>query len=249
MLGKKPHEKEALDNLKRWEKKPLLQDIYRDFYRLIARNLAPDVEGNIVELGSGIGKIKEIVPDCICTDIFPFPWLDGSENAYALSFADGAVSNIIQFDVFQHFRYPGSALDECRRVLCPGGRLLIFEPYISWFGRFVYGVLHHEPVGIHDPIPWHAPPDFDLETDPYYTGLGNAMRIFETAEFAEKIKDWELVELFRLSGVSYILSGGYSKPQFYPHALLPAMMRIDALCSMVPALMATRMLVVLQKPK
>jgi hypothetical protein len=45
------------------------------FYQLITGCLTP-LPGPIVELGSGIGAVKEFIPTCITTDIFPNPWLD-----------------------------------------------------------------------------------------------------------------------------------------------------------------------------
>ena len=71
--------------------------------------------GSVVELGSGIGNIKEVIPKCLCTDLFPNPWLDYVENAYALSFGSASVSNLILFDVFHHLKYPGTALQEFHR--------------------------------------------------------------------------------------------------------------------------------------
>jgi hypothetical protein len=48
-----------------------------------------------------------VIPECVTTDIFPNPWLDRVENAYALNFADASVGNLILFDVFHHLEFPG----------------------------------------------------------------------------------------------------------------------------------------------
>src|SRR4051794_22112768 len=77
-----------------WRQRPLLHKVYGHLYQLIRRALTP-LPGPIVELGSGIGAAKAIIPTCITTDIFPNPWLDQQENAYALTFADSSVSNLI----------------------------------------------------------------------------------------------------------------------------------------------------------
>ena len=61
--------------------------------------------------------MKVFVPEWITTDIFPNPWLDRRENAYALNFPDESVSTLIFLDVFHHLKYPGTALNEFRRVL------------------------------------------------------------------------------------------------------------------------------------
>ncbi len=114
--------------------KAALRAVYRNFHELIASRLDRSVPGPIVELGSGMGSIKEVIPECVTTDLFPNPWLDRQENAYQLTFAAGSVSNLILFDVWHHLRYPGTALAEFRRVLAPGGRVIIFDPAISLTG-------------------------------------------------------------------------------------------------------------------
>jgi len=123
------HNDEIAQNLEYWNRKPSLQKSYRAFHQLIANYLTDSEAGQIVELGSGIGNIKETIPGCLRTDLFPNPWIDQVENAYKLSFSDESVSNLILFDVFHHLRYPGSALNEALRVCKPKGRLLIFDAW------------------------------------------------------------------------------------------------------------------------
>jgi len=93
----------------------------------------------------------------------------------------------------------------------------------------------------------HAPEDFDIAKDTYYAAQGNAMRIFETNKYREPLRDWKQVVNNRISSVSYIASGGFSKPQLYPVCLYPAMKLVDRCCNLLPWLFATRILVVLEK--
>ena len=151
------HNDEIAQNLEHWKKKPSLQKSYRAFHQLIAQNLTDSEHGLTIELGSGIGNIKDTIPGCLRTDLFPNPWIDQVENAYKLSFSDESVSNLIMFDVFHHLRYPGTALTEAFRVCSPGGRLIIFEPCVSLLGRLVYGPLHSEPLALNEEITWQAP--------------------------------------------------------------------------------------------
>ena len=69
---------------------------------LIAHYLSAFSTGSVVELGSGIGNIKEVIPTCMRTDLFQNPWLDRVENVYDLSFESASVSDLILFDVFHH---------------------------------------------------------------------------------------------------------------------------------------------------
>ena len=52
------HQAEIQGNLRAWETKPLLQKIYAGFYRQILALIDPKLEGRIVEIGSGIGNLK-----------------------------------------------------------------------------------------------------------------------------------------------------------------------------------------------
>ena len=102
-----------------WQRKPLIREIYRDFYLRIRTFLFCDQHGCTVELGTGFSGLKSIYPSCIATDLFSTPWVDQSENVYRLSFSDATVSNLVMMDVFHHLEYPGDALAEFARVLKP----------------------------------------------------------------------------------------------------------------------------------
>lgn len=240
------HNVEIERNLRAWQKKPVLRRAYRDFHRRIAAHLDASLQGTIVELGSGIGNIRDVIPQCLRTDLFPNPWIDQVENVYLLSFKDGECSHVILFDVFHHLRHPRTALRECRRVLMPGGRLILFEPYISLAGRIVYGPLHHEPIGFARAIEPDAPPSFTVDQDSYYAAQGNATRIFWKGEHREVLDGWDVLARERIGAWPYALTGGYSKPQLYPEALYGVLSAFDALVSLVPRLSALRTLVVLR---
>ncbi len=239
------HRQEIQRNLELWQRKPVLRKIYRSFHELIARHLS-DLEGKrAVELGSGIGNIQEVIPRCLRTDLFAHPWIDQVENAYSLSFADRSLTDLILFDVFHHLRYPGTALEEFHRVLRPWGRVIVFDPCVSALGRLVYGLFHPEPLGLDRDVEWLAPAGFSPDDVDYYAAQGNATRIFVRRE--RELAGWRVVAVERLSAISYVATGGYSRPQLYPQIALPLMRLIDRICDRVPALFATRLLAVLEK--
>lgn len=234
-------------NQKLWSRKPVLQKLYTGFHQLMARYLSQLPGGEVVELGSGMGNIHDTIPNCIRTELFPFPWIDQVENAYKLTFADKSVSDLLMMDVFHHLRYPGTALREFHRVLKPRGRIIMMEPGLSWLGYIVYGIFHPEPIGSADQITWFAPEGWSAEELDYYAAQGNATYVFVRGRFANMLDDWKIIEVKPFVSLSYAASGGYSGPQLYPTFLYPFMLFLDKIFSPFKPLFATRLLVVLEK--
>jgi len=242
------HNIEIHQNRASWDKKPGLRAVYGRFYREIAARIRRDGGGSIVELGSGLGNIKSVLPDCIATDIFPNPWIERVEDAYQLSFESGSVSNLILFDVWHHLQFPGSALKEFRRVLAPSGRVIIFDPAMGLIGRFVLGCFHHEPLGLNQPITWEAPSGSSSKDFRYFAAQGNASRIFTKPEFKTRLADWRIAELTYFSGLSYVATGGFRGPNLVPGVVLEWLASVDSVLSRFPWI-ASRMLVVLEHRK
>ena len=244
--SREQHNAEIHENRRHWERKPLLRKVYSQFGREIAGRVDSTQQGLVVELGSGMGNIKEHLPDCITTDIFPNPWLDRVEDAYHLSFADGTVSHLVLFDVWHHLQYPGTALREFHRALTEHGKVIIFDPAMGVLGRFVFGNFHHEPLGLSQEIQWEAPAILTREDFGYYAAQGNASRVFGSNVFQEQLRSWRVVEVAYFSALAYLGSGGFRGPQLYPMAALPLLNRLDSFLSRFPSL-ASRMLVVLER--
>ena len=241
------HDIEIQGNRRAWQRKAQLREVYRGFHGLIASRLDRGVPGQIVELGSGMGSIKEVIPDCVTTDLFPNPWLDRQENAYCLSFGDGSISNLILFDVWHHLRYPATALAEFRRVLAPGGRLIVFDPAASWTGRFIYGLFHHEPIGLGKPVTWDAPPGFKPADADYFAAQGAATRIFWRRQDPARRSGWDVCEVTPLSSFEYFATGGFSRLQIGGPGAFRLWRRLDRVLSRWPNLFAARLLVVLKR--
>ena len=80
-VGLEQHNIEIHENRRYWERKPLLRKVYSQFGREIAQRVDRTLPGLVVELGSGMGHIKEHLPNCITSDVFPNEWLDRVEDA------------------------------------------------------------------------------------------------------------------------------------------------------------------------
>jgi len=243
MMSVEQHQVEIRRNLEAWNNKPLLRVIYNDFYKRIISRIDQLAPGRLVEIGSGLGGLKQRLPKAICSDLFPNPWLDIVCDAYRLPFAAGAVSHLILFDVFHHLERPRAFLNEAARVLMPGGKVLLFEPFISMASYPVFGLFHHEPVGMRHPF------DLSEVTPPsrYYAAQGSATRLFFRGQCRELLAGWNVTHLEAFSAFAYLFSGGYSKPAMYPAAVLPAWMRMDRMLSRWPRVFGARCLVEIQR--
>lgn len=246
-MGINLHQDLINKNHELWNRKPILRTAYQNLYRIAATQLSGLPDSRIVELGSGMGHIREVIPTCITTELFPFPWIDRIENAYKLSFEDESISDLISTDVFHHLKYPGTALIELHRVLRKGGRVILLEPCMSLLGLLVYGAFHAEPIAINNKIEWIAPKDWSHEHLDYYAAQGNATRIFVGKKYRHQLTAWKSVKTIRLSALAYAASGGYSGPQLYPTGMYSAVKSLEKILDLFPSLFATRLLVVLEK--
>jgi SAM-dependent methyltransferase len=237
------HQSEIRQHLRDWAGKPLLRQVYAGFYRKISAWIDPATPGRIVELGSGIGNLKQHFPQGLATDLFPNPWLDLACDAYELPFRDGTVSHLVLLDVFHHLQAPGAFLKEAARVLVSGGRLILLEPCISPASWFAYTFCHHEPVGWRRPICRSTSPP--PRPRPYYAAQGNATRLFLRRALPGWPAGWIVLHGEAFACFAYLLSGGYRKPALYPARWLGLISRVDAALSRWPGLFAGRCLVVL----
>jgi SAM-dependent methyltransferase len=223
----------------------LLRRVYRGWYGEIACRLSP-VQGETVELGSGIGRFREVVPSAVLTDVEPTPYADLVADAESLPFDDASVANLVLLDVFHHLAHPRRFLEEASRVLVPHGRVVMIEPYCSPLSTIAYRRLHHEPVDLTArPFegdetlagsPWSA--NEALPTLAFFRDDGALRRHAPALRVVEK----RLLTLF-----AYALSGGYCRRPLAPSFLYRPLMALERLLSPLLPLAAFRCLVVLER--
>ena len=241
------HNREIHENRKAWARKPVLRRAYAELYRTICENIEPSIQGSKVELGSGMSNIRDHLPECITTDLFPNPWLDRVENAYQLSFSDSSVGHLILFDVWHHLEHPANALAEFRRVLVPRGRVIILEPAMSVVGRLVYGNCHHEPLGFNTPLSDQLADLSGPDSTRYFAAQSSSHRIFVRRELPGLLDGWEIRTIRPITSFAYLGSGGFRGPQLYPQAFYQLVKLVDGILGLAPSLFAARLLVCISK--
>ncbi|MGA2793992.1 MAG: class I SAM-dependent methyltransferase [Roseiarcus sp.] len=131
------------DYLSVWKEKPVLRVVYADIFDRIATVC---VAGPTLEIGGGVGNLKERVDGVISSDIQYAEWLDLVADAQRLPFACGTLGNIVMLDVLHHIEFPALFFKEAQRVLRPGGRIVMVEPAITHGSWAFYNLFHPEPV-------------------------------------------------------------------------------------------------------
>ena len=126
--------------------KPALKRFYEEIYARYASCLAEcPKHGLVVELGSGAGFAKQLIPELITTDVLPYEGVDQVVDATKMPFRDGSVRFFGMLNVFHHIPDVAAFLAEAERCLAPGGRLLVIDQNKGWISSLILRYLHHEP--------------------------------------------------------------------------------------------------------
>jgi glycosyltransferase involved in cell wall biosynthesis/SAM-dependent methyltransferase len=228
-----------------WNERPLLRELYLDWFRALRARMAR-VPGASVELGSGIGRFREVCPDVVTTDVEPTRWADAVVRAEELPYADGELANLVLVDVFHHIASPSRFLDEAVRVLRPGGRVVILDPYCSRVSTPLYRAFHPERTDL-GASPFEDDPRVDEA--PFDSNQARATLVFFRAadELAARWPELRVVEKRRLALLAYPLSGGFMRRPLVPDGLGRVLMRAERGLSWAAPALAFRCLVVLER--
>lgn len=245
------HAREIFNEHRRvWEQKPVLRRIYNEEF--FARLLSFQKPGGIsIEVGGGPGFFKQLLPTVISTDLVWSAWLDVVADAQTLPFQSSSITNIFGLDVLHHFAVPVKFLMEVERVLVPGGRLILVEPWITPFSYLIYRYLHHEQCDL-SACPWDVNHSQILagkkaldgnQAIPYLL-FGPRHRL-ETLRLTPRLN---LAETQTFCLFAYLLSIGFKPMSLLPEFLYSPVSKFErATASLWRRLAALRVLLVLEK--
>ncbi len=203
--------------------KYFLRKLYEEWYHVFTGVQSQIPAGKMIELGSGGGFLKEILPSVLCTDILELPTNDLTFSALEMPFDDHELSAIFMIDTFHHIPDSKLFLTEAKRVLKKEGMIVMIEPANSFWGRFVYKNFHHEPF---DPQgDWQIPASGPL------SGANGALPwiVFErdSDKFKHEFPGFRLEEISYHTPFMYLISGGVSFKQVFPNFLYPVFRTFD----------------------
>jgi SAM-dependent methyltransferase len=192
--------------------KPFLEKIYDHWYRQIAVAV-PEGPGRVLELGSGAGFLREYIPGLITSEVFFLNDVDCVLDGTALPFANGSLRAIVLVDVLHHIADIRAFFREATRCIRPSGALVMIEPWVTPWSKFVYRRFHHEP--------------FDARTHTWEFAASGPLSsangalpwiLFERdrRQFEQEFPEWNIREIVPQNSFSYLASGGVSLRSLSP---------------------------------
>ena len=234
----------TLEHAKLIQSRYFLRKIYENHYNFFKSETESLSEGIVLELGSGGGFLKKIIPSAITSDVVRVPTLNLTLSATHLPFKDRTVAAIVMINVFHHVQDVGLFLKEAERVLIPGGKVVMVEPAHTLFSYLIYKNFHYEPF---DP----TQKEWALERGGRMSMANDALPwiVFrrDREKFTREYPALKIVEVREFLPFSYILSGGVSMPQLLPNFLYPVVEWIERVISIFNGQLGLFMKIVVQK--
>jgi SAM-dependent methyltransferase len=223
-----------LEHRRIWQGKPLLRDVYQVWFDALLAEVPP--RGRVLEPGAGPGLLADYArahaPGLawVAADILPAPWNDLAADGLRLPFRDATFDAVVMLDVVHHLSRPARFFAEAARVLRPGARLAVVEPWVTPLSYPVYRWLHEEGCRL-SRDPW-APFGTDVG-EPKDAFEGDASVVWGLVRRTPAARWAELgfgpPRTRVLNGFAYLASLGFRPGALLPRALVRPLVRLDTL--------------------
>ena len=226
--------------------KPFLKKLYGDFYAELQKQASElaALPGRLLELGSGGGFLKSVIPDVITSDVCEEASIDQVVFADKLPFEAGSLKGIFCLNVLHHLAQPEPLFQEALRTLVSGGRVALIEPFNSAWSRLFYKNFHYEPFD-ETMIEWTMPEQGRLST----SNQALAWIIFhrDRDRFETLFPGLRIKTLRPHTVTRYALSGGLTYRAFAPSVSFPFFTALDNLLSTLPKVFPIFETIILEK--
>jgi len=205
------------------KKKKFLKKVYQDFYSQFVNTVGELNEGVFIELGSGGGFLKDIIPDVITSDILKIDNIDICFSAVNMPLKSKSVKAFFMIDVLHHIEDIYIFFKEIDRCLISDGCVVMVEPSNTLFSHFIYKYLHHEEF---DPKgEWKS----KIENPLFDANSAMAWIIFHRDReiFKKEFPSLKITRFFSHTPFRYHIVGGISGRQLVPDASYNLIRKIE----------------------
>lgn len=206
--------------------KGFLRLIYLEWYKEIQARL-PETCTPVLELGSGPGFLSDIIPGLITSDILWVPGISLVFDGRAIPFKRHSVGAIVMTDVLHHIPDPRAFFREAASCLKPGGLLVMIEPWLTPWSRFVYRNLQDEPFAP-ERVEW----EFDSVCPLSGANIALPWILFhrDRKRFQNEFPAWRIENIRVWMPFRYLLSGGVTFRNLMPQWSFPFWKRLEQMC-------------------
>jgi SAM-dependent methyltransferase len=204
--------------------KPLTHRTYEIWYREQLKDLAQvPPGGGVIEIGSGAGFLKELLPEVVTSDLEP-GISDRVVDAQSLPFPDHSLRGILLSHVFHHIPDVRKFLSEATRTLVPGGIVSMIEVAHTPLAKLIFGKLHPEPY-LPNVAEWALPEG----KSSYDSNQALSWIVFvrDRARFESEFPELQIERISPLPWFAYLLSGGVIQRSLVPKLLVPTVGMLD----------------------
>jgi len=221
-----------LEHRRIWAGKPVLSRVYAEWFDALLAGLRPGAR--VVEIGAGPGFLsahaRERAPGLtwVATELLETPWNDVVADGLRLPFRPASFDAVVALDLVHHLARPAAFFVEAARVLRPGGRIAVIEPWVSPLSYPIYRWLHQEgcTLGLD---PWDPfARDAAEGKDPFRGDAAVLWRLVrDTPAGRWRELGFRPPAVTRLNGFAYILSLGFREGSLLPAPVAPLLMKAD----------------------
>jgi SAM-dependent methyltransferase len=205
------------------ENKGFLREIYVEWYGKIIGCLPPHKRHNVLELGAGAGFFQSLLPQTITSEVFALPDIQLVADACILPLADNSLDAVVMTDVFHHIPDVAKFLKEAARCVRTEGKIVMVEPWRTWWSEKIYTHLHHEP--------FLTTSNWEIPNGGPLSGANGALPwiVFERDRslFEKDYSEWKINNITPMMPFSYLLSGGVSLRSLVPRCAYRAIRAIE----------------------